>query len=116
MADTTHYWWIKDGQLGIGTLSDSDVLAAVTEVKTVKVHYSRKATAFTTDLTEVCEIPSQFHEALVARVNEKLYARQGKLNEARYWRAEWKEYLRSAMRYVNRNRDNSGYLVVPNEY
>lgn len=116
MADTTHFWWIKDHQLGIGIKSDSETLAAVTEAVEIKVHYSRKAADLTTALTDVSEIPPQFHEALIARVNERLYARKGELSKARYWRAEYKDYIRSALRYVNQNRDNSGFLVGPGEY
>lgn len=111
-------WWLKDGKLGIATYSYSTgKMTTLSDTgDTIRIHYVKKATALTTTLTDVPGIPSQFHEALIARVMEKLYARKGMMVEARYWRAEWQDYLKSGIMHANRAKDGTNYSVVQHSY
>jgi|26BtaG_2_1085354.scaffolds.fasta_scaffold20832_3 hypothetical protein len=116
----TKYWWIKDGKLGIGYLSEDNegdtTLTAVDEAKEVKVHYRRKAEHFTSTLSASPEFSSQFHEALICRVLEKLYARKSALPETRYWRAEWQDYLKAGRQHVNKSKDGTSYGIRQYDY
>ncbi len=130
----TKYYWIKEGTIGIGYIdedSEGDTnLNAVDEVKEITVHYGRKTSVFGTDLSVFSEIPPQFHEALVARVLDKLYARragilaeQGQVEVAqamlalvRYWRGEWKNYLRRGSAFANKRKDGTAYAIKPHTY
>jgi len=105
-------WWIKDGKLGIGSLSNGKItnLAATTGSK-IKVHFYKKPTAFTTTLSETPEYPSQFHEALIFKVMQRLAAQEKDFKMSSYWRSEYREMLREAKRYVNKGRV-SGYQGV----
>ena len=119
-AGSTKYWWLKDGNIGLGWLvedSEGDtVLKAIAEIKTVKVHYIRRPADFSTTLTTQSQLPSQLHEALATRVIEKLYARFGELDKARYWRAEWKDYISDGIRHNNKMKDGTSFNVRQYNY
>ncbi|HBZ38333.1 MAG TPA: hypothetical protein DEO59_07560 [Balneola sp.] len=110
-------WWIKDGKIGVSIYDYSedkytDIAAAdITAGDTVQIHYTRKTKKLDTDLTISPDIPQQFHDGLVSRVLEKLYARKGAMNETAYWKNEWATMLKAAKQYEGRHRDGSEYSI-----
>ena len=84
-----YVWWIERGKLAIGTTSDygNTVSAPSTADHVIRVYGKEIATIdngsgveltkFTTgasiNLDEYSKLPEQFHDALIAKVMEKLY-------------------------------------------
>jgi len=79
------YWYVDGGRLGIvekipsaasrdGKISDYQ---SISEVKEIRISSISQATDFTTDLTEVSELPTQFHDALVYKIISDGYLKSG---------------------------------------
>jgi len=75
-SSNDRYWYTDSGRLGVverivgtasrdGKISDYQSISAVKEIRIFAIS---QATDFTTDLTEVSELPSQFHDALVYKL------------------------------------------------
>ena len=115
-------WWIKDGKLGISIYDYSedkftDIASGdITSGDKIQIHYLRKTKKLTTTLSDSPDIPKQFHDGLVSRVLEKLYARKGMMNETGYWKTEWLEMLKAAKQYENKHRDGTEYAVQQHSY
>lgn len=115
-------WWIKNGKLGISIYDYSedkftDIASGdITSGDTVQIHYLKKTKKLTTTLSDAPDIPKQFHDGLVSRVLEKLYARKGMMNETTYWKNEWLEMLKAAKQYENKHRDGSEYAIQQHSY
>jgi hypothetical protein len=79
------YWYTDSGRLGVverivGTASRDGKVSdyqSVSEVKEIRIFAISQATDFTTDLTEVSELPSQFHDALVYKIIADGYLKAG---------------------------------------
>ena len=79
------YWYTDSGRLGVverivGTASRDGKISdyqSISEVKEIRIFAISQATDFTTDLTEVSELPSQFHDALIYKVVADGYLRGG---------------------------------------
>jgi hypothetical protein len=79
------YWYTDSGRLGVverivGTLSRDGKVSdyqSISEVKEIRLFVIGQATDFTTDLTDVSELPSQFHDALVYKVIADGYLKSG---------------------------------------
>ena len=84
-SSNDRYWYIDSGRLGVvekisGTSSRDDKTSdyqSISVVKEMRISAISQATAFTTDLTEVSEIPSQFHNALIYKVISDSYLKAG---------------------------------------
>ena len=79
------YWYTDSGRLGVverivgtssrdGKISDYQSISAVKEIRIFAIS---QATDFTTDLTEVSELPTQFHDALAYKVISDGYLKSG---------------------------------------
>ena len=79
------YWYVDGGRLGIvekipsaasrdGKISDYQ---SISEVKEIRILSISQATDFTTDLTEISELPIQFHDALVYKIVADGYLKSG---------------------------------------
>jgi hypothetical protein len=79
------YWYVDSGRLGIvekaattitrdGKSSDYQ---SISEIKEIRIFAICQATDFTTDLTEVSELPTQFHDALAYKVISDGYLKSG---------------------------------------
>ena len=79
------YWYTDSGRLGVverivGTASRDGKTSdyqSVSEVKEIRIFAISQATDFTTDLTEVSELPTQFHDALVYKIIADGYLKAG---------------------------------------
>ena len=79
------YWYISNDRLAIvekatSTLTrdgKSSDYQSISEVKEIRIYAIAQATDFTTDLTEVSEIPTQFHDALAYKVISDGYLKSG---------------------------------------
>ena len=119
-------WWLKDEQLHLGkylvgrhdkekevkSLGEDDIETA----DSFRIHYYKKATKFDTTLSTSPNKPEQFHEGIVSRVLEKLSARVGNLNGARYWRAEWQDTLKRGKQHANKDKDGTSYYIAQHSF
>jgi|TARA_R110000751_G_scaffold61252_1_gene127488 hypothetical protein len=96
--------YVKDK---LSSLASSEL----TSGDTLRIHYAKKGTRFSTSLTAVPSFPSEFHEAPMNRVLEQLYAQAGLLQQAMYYKAEYKECVMMAKKYKNRGKDDSNYSI-----
>ena len=83
---------------------------------TIRIHYAKKSTRFTTDLTASPSFPSEFHEAPMYRVLQQLHASKGNVQQALYYKAEYKECVMMAKKYKNRGKDDSNYSINQHSY
>jgi hypothetical protein len=78
---------------------------------TIRIHYAKKGRSFSELLTDTPEFPAEFHEAPVYRVLEQLHASRGNIQQAMYYKAEYKECVMMAKKYKNRGKDDSNYAI-----
>ena len=117
-----YVWWVERGKLALGTTSNygSTVQSPTTASEEVRVYGKLKATAFATgtsmDLTEESTLPSQFHEALVAKAMVRLYQlNPNTVHLAQYWQQVYNSHLIAAKKYANTNRFDSGFTIKQHE-
>jgi len=123
-----YVWWIERGKLSIGTTSDNGatVQPPSTAGYIIRV-YGREvaqvqkdgsvATSFSTgtsiDKDEYSLLPSQFHEALIAKVMVKLFRKDPEgVAFSQYWDEIYKKYMIEAKKYANQGRLDTGFNVA----
>lgn len=83
---------------------------------TIRIHYAKKSYRFTTDLTKTPSFPSEFHEAPLYRVLQQLHASRGNIQQAMYYKTEYRECIMMAKKYKNRGKDDSNYSINQHSY
>ena len=84
-SSNDRYWYTDSGRLGVverivGTASRDGKTTdyqSISAVKEIRIFAISQATDFTTDLTEVSELPPQFHDALVYKIIADSYLKAG---------------------------------------
>ena len=120
------YRWFIDGErMGIveektsGEIDTSEkYLSPQVAGDTLTVHYTSKASHFSTDLTTSSEIPSQFHEALAFKVIGELYKLPGQsfnLQLASYYDQQYELLLREGKKYAKSNHQSGG-VIKPHDF
>lgn len=70
-----------------------------------------------TYLTQVCEIPEQFHEALIARVIANGYERKAEtIPLAQHFHLKYEQGVKQAKNYSYRGRDGSKQMITPMDF
>tara|TARA_Y100001973_G_scaffold56200_1_gene83040 strand:- start:1125 stop:1523 length:399 start_codon:yes stop_codon:yes gene_type:complete len=125
LNDKERYFYFIDGErigvvekrsTSLGTSNDDPEYTSPigsSAGKTLRVHYTAKASPLTTTLTESPEIPSQFHEALAFKVISDLYKLPGEtlnLELASYYDAQYEMALREAKKYARRQHVSGGQI------
>ena len=127
-----YIYWIERGKIAIGTTGNGgetvtppstaghSIRLYVKEVAPVDngsgTDISEFSTGSSINLAEFSKLPAQFHEALIARVFEKLY--QGTsdgLQAAQYWRTIYEDHRVKAMKYANSRRNDSGISILQHD-
>jgi len=113
----TKVWWIKDSKLGVANWDDVEkkIVTFDEDDKQIRIHISRRATLLTA-MSDIPEIPSRFHDGLVAKVIEKLSVKLGNMGPVQYWRSEWNQAVIRGKRYANKDRDGSSYAIKQVDY
>lgn len=97
-------WTTRESTLVVGNYEIENYNAQLTAVAAgldLKIFAVYEDAGFSTTLTEEPNYPKAFHEAIVARVAEKLHAINGNLELTRYYRAEYQDYVRRAKQWIN---------------
>lgn len=112
------YYWIEGEVIGLATSRDGKTFSKVTAGSTDNfvVFCTKKASHFTGDLTEVSEIPSQYHEALVNKVIAAGYRKPGKDAQiSQTFDALYAYAVKQAKRYAKSDKGRFG-RVVPTDF
>ena len=121
-------WWVERGKLAIGTTSDNGntVQPPKTASKIIRIYCKEVATVDNGSGTAIAEfstgssintaqssnLPEEYHEALVAKVMEKLYRTNPEgIQLSEYWRKVYKDYVISAKKYANSRRLDTGFTI-----
>ena len=125
-------WWIERGKLSVGTTSDNGttVTPPSSAGKTIRIYAKEVGQVATTggpdqpnfstgtdiDLDEYSRLPEEFHEALIAKVMEKLYRKDVEgIKIAEYWRTIYSKYMAEGKKYANKGRLDSGFSVMQHD-
>ena len=125
----TFYWFVEGERIGIvekkttsttGLNKDPDFESPHSDSagKVLRVHYTAKASDFTTVLSNSSELPNQFHEALAFKVISDLYKLPGdntNLQLAQYYDQQYALALREAKKYARRQHVQGG-VIVPHSF
>ncbi len=115
-------WTIRDKKLIIGKYDYGE--QKITSLKSseidstdrIRIHYIKRSNnPLTTDLTDVPEHPSQFHEAFVFKVLERLWVIKGDLNRANYYKSEYQRCVMMAKKYRNESKDGTNYSIIQHQ-
>jgi hypothetical protein len=122
-------YWTERDSIGLAMVSDSDLSAdyvSVNEVKTVTIHAVKKDENFVATtgtgsggirMGESPSIPEEFHDALADYAIAKGYeAKPQLLNNAVYFKNNFREAINEAKKYANKGRDGSGYHIRQYDY
>ena len=123
-----YVWWIERGKLAIGTTYDNGntVSPPSTASHSIRVYGKEVgqiqrdgsvSTSFSTgtsiDKTEYSLLPSQFHEALIAKVMVKLYRKDPEgIAVSNFWDQVYKQHVIEAKKYANQGRLDTGFTVA----
>ena len=124
--ENKYYWYIDGDRIAIierkdtaSTNVDPDWQSPSTGGENLRLVYTSKASHFTNDaLDQSSEIPSQFHEALAAKVISDLYTLPGEnlnIQLAQLFAQQFALHVREGKKYARRNHVSGGQ-VVPHSY
>lgn len=123
------YWFTDTGRIGIvekiaGVISrddkQSDYQSCSVTGEEVRLFCITQATDFTTDLTEVSELPSQFHNSLVYNVISDGYLKAGletfNPQVAAVFDAKYKELVKDGKKHARSEYVHGATLIKPTEF
>ena len=112
-----YVWWVERDKIGLATTSDNGATftsPAKDGTSNIRIFGSKLATTFTLptiDLTDESEIPEQFREALIYKVNEMIYEKNpDTIPLAQYNNAKYMDMVMEAKKYGNTER-TEGYSI-----
>ena len=106
-------YWLERGKIAIATKS-GDTFTSPSSVLTFRVtaithdyEFSASSGATLIDPSESPAMPVQFHEALVAGVLEKMYAKTPDgVQLSQFWEQKYRQHVIEAKKYANNNPGN----------
>lgn len=122
-----HVWWVERDSIGLALFdpleSESTRFKSVDEVLTITIFYYKKAEHFNTldsassSMTEVSELPNQFHQYLVDKAIQLGYETKPEgLNHARYYSKRYEEGVKEAKMFKNRGRISGMVSIKQQEF
>jgi len=123
-------WWIERDKLGIAKVSDADTSAdyvSPSEVKELTLHFVKLDENFVATtggdgsggirMDESPAIPEEFHDALADYAIAKGYETKPQLlQQAVYFKNNWREAISEAKKYANKGKDGTGYHIRQYDY
>ena len=127
-SSDNRYWYTDSGRLGIvekissATSRDGQVsdYQSISEVKEIRMFTIAQATDFTTDLTEVSELPVQFHDALVYKIVSDGYLKSG-LEEfnpqvSQIFDAKYMELVKDGKKHARSHYIDGMTIITPTDF
>lgn len=107
-------WTTRQDALLVGnfaTRQGNVVLTSLPEGSEISLYAAFNDPGFSADLDAEPGYPKAFHEAVLARAFEKLSARTGNLELARYWKNEYEEYRLRAKQWMGARGTKGNYAT-----
>tara|TARA_R110000765_G_C18858512_1_gene599756 strand:- start:269 stop:952 length:684 start_codon:yes stop_codon:yes gene_type:complete len=123
-SSNDRFWYIGNDRLAIVEKATSTITRdgkqsdyqSISEVKEIRIYAIAQATDFTTDLTEVSEIPNQFHDALVYKVIADSYLKAGtevfNPQVSQIFEGKYLELVKNGKKKARDNYISSGSAVI----
>ena len=126
-SSNDRYWYVDSDRLGVvekiaGVVTRDDKQTdyqSISVVKEIRILAISKAADFTTDLTEVSEIPTQYHDALVYKVISDAYLKGDALQPqvSQLFDMKYKELVKAGKKRARNNYVHAGAAVIrPTDY
>lgn len=127
-SSNERYWYVSNGRLGVVEKIKQAVTRddkqsdyqSISIAKEIRIFAIAKAADFTTDLTEISSIPSQFHDALVYRVISDGYLKSGSEvfnpQVSQLFDVKYKELVKDGKKRARANYHASATVIKPTEY
>tara|TARA_Y100000310_G_scaffold306296_1_gene347301 strand:+ start:254 stop:646 length:393 start_codon:yes stop_codon:yes gene_type:complete len=121
-----YVWWTERNKIAIATTSDGvNFTSPTTDGEIVRIFAIARPGLFTegasmsmAEDTPLSKIPSQFQDAIAAKVTSLLYEdNPDTLQSAQYWEAKYLNYVKDAKEYGNKERLNAtSYQIRPYDF
>ena len=127
-SSDNRYWYTDNGRLGVvekissATSRDGQVsdYQSISEVKEIRMFTISQATDFTTDLTEVSELPTQFHDALISKVVSDAYLKSGlaEFNPqvAQIFDAKYMDSVKEGKKHARSQYIHGSTIIAPTDF
>ena len=127
-ASDDRYWYTDSGRLGIVEKATASVsrdgrasnYQSISEVKEIRIFSISQATDFTTDLTEVSELPTQFHDALVYKIISDGYLKAGleqfSPQASQIFDAKYMVLVKDGKKHARSQYISGSTIVVPTDF
>ena len=127
-SSNNRYWYISNGRLGVVEKINKAVTRdgkqsnyqSISVVKEIRIFAIAKATDFTSDLTEVSNIPTQFHDAIVYKVISDGYLKTGletfNPQASQLFDIKYKELVKDGKKRARANYHASATVIRPTDY
>ena len=119
-SSNERYWYIDNNRLGIvervlNSVTRDDKTSdfqSISEAKEMRIHAIAQAVDFTSTLTGVSDLPTQFHEALSSKVIAEGYLRPPSLNPNIFtvFDAKYKDFVKEGKKYARSNYGSTGFI------
>ena len=122
------YWYTDSGRVGVveklvGTLTRDGRTSdyqSISEIKEMRIYSIAQAGDFTTDLTDVSEVPSQFHDALVYKVVSDGYLKSGLANfnpeVSQIFDAKYMALVKDGRKHARSEYISGATIIVPTDF
>lgn len=126
-SSNDRYWYVSNGRLGVvekvaSAITRDDKISdyqSISEAKELRIYAISQASDFTTDLTEVSELPTQFHDALAFKVISEGYLRGTSATfnpqASQIFDVKYKELVKDAKVEARRNHTGS-FTIKPTDF
>ena len=114
------YWYIDNNRLGVvekiaNSVSRDDKTSnfqSISEAKEIRIHAIAQASDFSTTLTTVSDLPTQFHDALSHKVIAEGYLRPPSLNPNLHtvFDAKYNALIKEGKKYARSNFGHTGFI------
>ena len=109
-------WWTDRDSIAIATQNSTTGELTGPSVGTVALFVVKNATALTTTLSQVPDLPSRFHSALVYKAIQRGYEMKDP-KIASYWSMQYTKQVMDAKKDANLDRDGSySYSIRGHDY
>ena len=116
-----YVWWVERDSIGIALYdsltSQKNRFKSPDAVYEVTIFYYKKPTALKTldtagaDLTDIPDIPTQFHQYLVDRATQLGYEQDANPSMARYFERKYEKGIKEGKTFANRGRISGSFSV-----
>jgi hypothetical protein len=116
-----YVWWIERDSIGIALLdpmtSQKNTFSSPDAAYTITIFYYKKPTALKTldtagaDLTDIPDIPTQFHQYLIDRAIQLGYEQAADPRMSSYFEKKYEKGVKEGKTFANRGRISGSFSI-----